>query len=70
MTITKIERFKVRVTSDYQRLGTVDITLTRSGNQVLNADGDTPFMMDLDRNPSTLRFDPRSEVAFRGKKHK
>jgi hypothetical protein len=68
--ITKLNRSTVRVTSDYRRLGTVDVTLTRIGNQILNAEGDTPFVVDLDRNPPTLLFDPRSEVAYRGNKQK
>jgi Na+-transporting methylmalonyl-CoA/oxaloacetate decarboxylase gamma subunit len=70
VAITKIDRTKVRVSSEYSRLGTADITLTRTGNQILNADGDTPFLVDLDRNPPTLLFDPRSEIAYRGNKQK
>jgi len=66
VTITKLDRSTVRVSSDYQRLGTVDVTLTRIDNKILNADGDTPFMVDLDRNPPTVLFDPRSELAYRG----
>jgi TIR domain len=68
LTITKLDGSTVRVTSDYHRLGTVDVTLTRSGNQILNADGDTPFIVDLDRNPPTVLFDPHREVAYRGNK--
>ena len=61
-----LDRSTVRVSSDYQRLGTVDVTLTRIDNKILNADGDTPFMVDLDRDPPTVLFDPRSELAYRG----
>lgn len=68
LTITKLDRSTVRVTSDYRRLGTVDVTLTRMGTQILNADGDTPFILDLEQNPLTLVYDPHSEVAYRGKK--
>jgi len=70
LTITKLDGSTIRVTSDYRRLGTVNVMLTRIGNQILNADGDTPFMVDLDRNPPTLLFDPHSEVAYRGNKQK
>lgn len=70
VTVTKLDRSTVRVTSDYRRLGTVDVTLTRIGNQILNAGGDTPFVVDLDRNPPTLLFNPRSEVAYSGKQQK
>lgn len=70
VSVTKLNRSMVRVSSDYLRLGTVDVTLTRSGNMVIAADGDTPFMVDLDRNPPTLDFTPHNEVAYRGNKQK
>jgi hypothetical protein len=66
VTVAKIDRLKVRVVSDYPRIGAVEITLTRTGNQIINAGGDTPFMVDLDRSPATLLFDPRGEIAYRG----
>lgn len=66
--IAKLARSKVRVTSDYQRLGAVEIALTRNGNQIVNADGDTPFVVDLERSPPTLLLDPRGEIAYRGKR--
>ena len=68
VTVAKIDRLKVRVASDYQRIGTVEITLTRTGNQIINAGGDTPFVVDLDPNPATLLLDPRGEIAYRGTK--
>jgi len=70
VTITKLDRSTVRVTSDYRRLGTVDVTLTRIGNKILNADGDSPFIVDMDRNPPTLLFNPRNELAYGGNKQK
>ena len=66
LNITKLDRSTVRVTSEYPRLGTIDVALTRTGNQILNANGDTPFIVDLDQNPPSLLFDPHSEVAYRG----
>ena len=66
----QVDRSTVRVSSDYLRLGTVDVTLTRSGNMIIAADGDTPFIVDLDRNPPTLDFTPHNEVAYRGNKQK
>jgi hypothetical protein len=70
VTITKLDRSTIRVTSDYRRLATVDVPLTRIGNQILNAEGDTPFVVDLDRNPPTLLVNPRNEVAYSGTKQK
>lgn len=66
VTITRIDRATVRVSSDYRRIGSVDVNLTRNGNQIFAADGDTPFIVDLDRSPPSLVFDPRSELAYRG----
>lgn len=70
LTITKLDSYTVRVTSDYNRLGTIDVTLTRIGNQILSVGGDTPFLVDLDRNPPTLSFNPHNEVAYSGNKQK
>ncbi|MES2841276.1 MAG: toll/interleukin-1 receptor domain-containing protein [Pseudomonadota bacterium] len=66
VTITRVDRASVRVSSDYRRIEAVEVNLTRNGNQIFAADGSTPFIVDLDRSPPTLVFDPRSELAFRG----
>ena len=70
VTVTKLDRYTVRVTSDYPRLGTVDVTLTRIGNKILGAGGDSPFIVDLDQSPPTLAFNPRNELAYGGTKQK
>jgi hypothetical protein len=70
VTITKLDRSTVRVTSDYKRFGTVDVTLTRIGNQIFNAGGDSTFIVDLDRTPPTLAFNPRNELAYGGTKQR
>lgn len=70
VTITKLDRYTVRVTSDYHRLGTVDVTLTRIGNKIFSDGGDSPFIVDLEQNPPTLAFNPRNELAFGGAKQK
>jgi TIR domain len=66
VTIDRIDGNNVRVTSDYQRIGTVEIALTRTGNKIVNSGGDTPFLVDLDHNPLTLAVDPHGEIAYRG----
>ena len=70
VTVSKLDARTVRVTSDYPRVGTVDVALTRIGNKIFGAGGDSPFMVDLDQNPPTLAFNPRNELAFGGAKHK
>jgi hypothetical protein len=70
VTVTKLDRSTVRVTSDYRRVGTVELKLTRVGNKILAADGDSPFIVDLERNPPTLNFNPRNELAYAGTRRK
>lgn len=66
LTITKLDQWTVQVTSDYPRLGTTDVTLTRVDNKVLNAGGDTLLMLDLEQHPPRLDYNPRGEVAYVG----
>jgi TIR domain len=68
LTVTKLDKWTVRVTSDYPRLGAVDVTLTRIGNKILNTGGDTIFLLDLEGRPPTLDYNPHNEVAYRGRK--
>jgi hypothetical protein len=56
----------VRVSSPYARLDGIEVKLSRNGNTIYNAEGDTPFLVDLDRQPPSLIYDPRSELAYRG----
>ncbi len=66
VTVTRLDRHTVRVTSVYQRLGTVDVTLTRTGTRIVNAGGDSPFVVDLEQDPPGLTFNPRNELTFGG----
>ncbi len=68
VTITKLDRYTVRVTSDYHRFGTVDVRLTRIGNGIFSVGGDSTLIVDLDRNPPSLEFNPRGELAYGGTK--
>jgi hypothetical protein len=43
VTITKLTNRKVRITSDYDRLGTVEVDLRRVGSTIQNAAGDSLF---------------------------
>ena len=69
VTITKLDRYTVRVASDYHRLGTVDVTLTRIGNMIFNAQ-QFAIHSGLDRTPPTLAFNRRNELAYGGTKQK
>jgi hypothetical protein len=66
VTVTKVDKWTVRVTSDYSRLGAVNVRLTRIGSKVLNADGDSVFLLDLEQRPLKLEYNPHNEVAYVG----
>ena len=66
VTVARLDRNTVRVTSDYHRIGSVDVSLTRIGDRIVNAGGDSPFSVELDRDPHGLTFNPRNELAFGG----
>jgi hypothetical protein len=70
LTITKIDQRNVRVTSDYSRLGSVDVTLNliRNENTVTSSSDGTILILDLAQNPPKLRYDINSEVVFAGSK--
>jgi hypothetical protein len=68
LTITKLDKSTVRVTSDYPRLGAIDLTLTRTGSRIASANGDTTFLLDLEQHPPTLAYNPHGEVAYHGSK--
>jgi hypothetical protein len=60
VTITKVDR------RTYSRLGTVDVRLIKIGGKVLNADGDTVLLLDLEQRPPKLQYNPHNEVAYVG----
>jgi hypothetical protein len=55
VTVTRIGHNRVRITSDYPRLPTVEVLLTQAMNTIVNAGGATVFV--LDRSKSPLRLD-------------
>jgi hypothetical protein len=64
LVITKIGPRRVRVRADYDRLRTVEVDLTRAGDDVLSAGG--PSLLKLEND--TLDFSPDGEVTFAGKR--
>ena len=68
VTITKLSQRKVRVASDYQRLGVVEIELNRVGNSIQSTGGHSLLLLELDKNPPRLNFNRDGEVAYVGQK--
>jgi hypothetical protein len=68
VTIAKVDKQRVRITSDYKRLGTTETDLTRVGNSIQNTGGGPLLLLELDRNPPVLSYNPDGSVAYGGKK--
>jgi len=68
LTVTKLDKRTVRVSSDYPRMGTVDVPLTRIGNKIFNGSGNTVLILDLAQHPPRLEYNPNGEVAYAGSK--
>jgi len=68
LTITKRDKWTVHVTSDYARLGAVDVTLTRIENKILSTGGNTTLTLDLDKHPPRLDYAPDMKLAYVGTK--
>lgn len=68
VTVTRLERDRVRVSSSNSRLGSVEVRLKRKEKQIVHDGGDTPFALDLDSNPPMLLYSPHQKAAFSGRK--
>ena len=64
LTVTRIGKNVVRVSSDYPRLPTVDVALTSAMGKILQQRGDTVFL--LDRANARLDVSFMNEVSWAG----
>ena len=68
LTVTKVGKNRVRITSDYARLPVVEVPLTRAMDKILNASGDTVFVLDSAKIPPRLDVSFLNEVSWAGEK--
>jgi hypothetical protein len=68
VTITKLTNRKVRITSDYERLGDVEVDLSRVGSTIQNAGGDSLLLIKKGEKSPELEYNPDGTVAFHGQK--
>ena len=68
LTVTRVGANRVRVSSDYARLPTVEVTLTRAMDKILNASGATTFLLDRRKTETRLDVGFMSEVSWSGTK--
>ena len=68
VTVTRIDRTKVRIISDNQRIGTFEVNLTRIGDNLFNVGGDSTVIANIKKNPPELALTARGEVSYGGTK--
>jgi hypothetical protein len=67
VAVTKVGTRRVKVTSDYARLGTVEVDLTKTGSTILSSSGAVMLSINLAERPPRLSYNPGG-VAYSGKK--
>jgi len=68
LTVTRIGINRVRIASDYARLPTVEVSLTRAMDKILHARGTTTFLLDRSQSPTRLDVSFLNEVSWAGTK--
>lgn len=68
LTVTRIGINRVRIWSDYARLPTVEVPLTRAMDKILHAGGTTTFLLDQAKSPTRLDVSFLNEVSWAGTK--
>ena len=68
LTVTRIGRNLVRISSNYPRLPVVDVPLTLAMGKILQARGDTVFLLDRSNAPAHLDVSFRNEVSWSGQR--
>jgi hypothetical protein len=68
LTVTRIGPNQVRVTSNYPRLPTITVSLTRAMDKILAARGDSTFLYDPAKRPAGLDVSFHNEVSWSGAK--
>jgi hypothetical protein len=66
LTVTRIGKDLVRVSSDYPRLPVVEVPLTLATGKILQARGDSVFLLDRSQSPAKLDVSFRNEVSWSG----
>jgi hypothetical protein len=66
LTVTRIGKNVVEITSDYPRLPTVDVHLSLASGKILNAGGPTTLFLDPAASPPQLDVTFNNEVSWAG----
>lgn len=66
VTVEFVDRYTVRLTSDYPRIPAVTVRVSQVGDRVLADGGDTALVVDPTRTPQRLDYSPHGELSFSG----
>lgn len=68
LTVTRVGANLVRVSADYPRLPVVQVPLTQAMGKILQARGDSVFLLDRARSPARLDVTFLGEVSWSGQR--
>lgn len=68
LTVTRVGPNLVRVSSDYPRLPVVQVPLTQAMGKILQARGDSVFLLDRAKSPAQLDVTFLGEVSWSGQR--
>ena len=66
VTVTRVGPNLVKVTSDYRRLPEITVPLTRAMGRILQARGNSTFLLDPTKKPAGLDVSFNNEVSWSG----
>jgi hypothetical protein len=68
LTVSRIGRNLVRITSDYPRLPVVEVPLTQAMGKIVQARGNTAFVLDATASPPRLDVSFLNEASWSGER--
>jgi hypothetical protein len=68
ITVTRVGRNQVQITSPYPRLPMITVRLERAMGKIVNANGDSPFVFDPAKSPAHLDVSFHNEVSWSGER--
>lgn len=66
LTVTRIGKNLVQVTSSYGRLPVIEVPLTKAMKTIVQTKGDSPFVLDRSKSPEKLDVSFHNEVSWSG----
>ncbi len=68
LTVTRVGKNLVQISSDYPRLPMVTVHLERAMDKIVNGRGDTAFVYDRAKSPAHLDVSFHNEVSWSGER--